>query len=436
MKGKGIGSTIRDNQNKTQSAQSSAQNKHRVSSGNQYENVSATAEDLQSQGTQFPLKYPALNHGDLDGSRVIDVDLTRARSHVTRFRLTGGPQTVTFSKPPAIIEGMLIFFEITQDGVGGHAVNWPLGLLPTPILNSTPNAKTLIAMFSTDQGTTWHTQVFGSASGGGSGGSDTPWTENHDAAEFDLLNLNKLHFKSVLNSLQIARGGGAGFDALDYESVVAHDFYVNKSFNPTPRFAVLENSVESNITLDMNDQIIDKIKRLQFGAAGNEGTIDSSSTDIAVNTNVNGEFRVKQGGTTRLLMDDLTEDFTITGLDVQINGGRIFTIDDFAGGNSLQMFVLFGEQHINAQSAMRLQVGGSSFLELDTAVKAFRDIDLQENDILNIKTAQIEEEFASGFAPPGITDNAILFCRPSGSGKTELRVKFQSGNSILIAEEP
>jgi len=47
----------------------------------------------------------------------------------------------------------------------------------------------------------------------------------------------------------------------------------------------------------------------------------------------------------------------------------------------------------------------------------------------------IEEGFASGVAPVGTTDDAKIFCRPNGTD-TELRVKFQTGDSVLLAIEP
>jgi len=48
----------------------------------------------------------------------------------------------------------------------------------------------------------------------------------------------------------------------------------------------------------------------------------------------------------------------------------------------------------------------------------------------------IVEGFAAGTAPVGSTNRAKLFCRPSAGGKTEFRVKFQTGTSVLIAIEP
>ena len=61
---------------------------------------------------------------------------------------------------------------------------------------------------------------------------------------------------------------------------------------------------------------------------------------------------------------------------------------------------------------------------------------LRWKNIFSGRTVDIKEGFAAGFAPTGNTDRAELFSRPDGAGKTELRVKFQTGTSVLIAIEP
>lgn len=155
MRGRGSTRKIVEVSNQTQSAHSSAQNKHRLSSGGQYENEDGLSDGLGSKSTQYPQKYPALPLGDLDGSHDIDIDLTRARAHVTKFRLTGN-LTITISNPPPIIEGMLIFVEITQDEIGFHTIIWPSSVKGNPQPDSTPNSKSLIALFTTDQGQVFH----------------------------------------------------------------------------------------------------------------------------------------------------------------------------------------------------------------------------------------------------------------------------------------
>jgi len=46
------------------------------------------------------------------------------------------------------------------------------------------------------------------------------------------------------------------------------------------------------------------------------------------------------------------------------------------------------------------------------------------------------ESFAAGTAPAAQTGWSQLFMRDNGSGKTQFRVKFQTGTSVLIATEP
>jgi len=48
----------------------------------------------------------------------------------------------------------------------------------------------------------------------------------------------------------------------------------------------------------------------------------------------------------------------------------------------------------------------------------------------------IPEKYGSGAQPGGQANTAILFTRDNGSGKTQLRVKFNTGTSVLLATEP
>lgn len=48
----------------------------------------------------------------------------------------------------------------------------------------------------------------------------------------------------------------------------------------------------------------------------------------------------------------------------------------------------------------------------------------------------IPEKYAAGSEPTGKANTAILFTRDDGAGKTQLRVKFNTGTSVLLATEP
>jgi len=48
----------------------------------------------------------------------------------------------------------------------------------------------------------------------------------------------------------------------------------------------------------------------------------------------------------------------------------------------------------------------------------------------------IPEKYAAGSEPTGKANTAILFTRDNGAGKTQLRVKFNTGTSVLLATEP
>lgn len=56
--------------------------------------------------------------------------------------------------------------------------------------------------------------------------------------------------------------------------------------------------------------------------------------------------------------------------------------------------------------------------------------------IYNKSGVAIYEGYATGFRPSQTTDCGILFCVPTAGGKTQLRVGFQTGGSVVIAEEP
>jgi hypothetical protein len=53
------------------------------------------------------------------------------RSNITALRVTN------------ISPGQLYTFVFTQDGVGGHTVNWPVNCVNAAPINTTPNAKTV-----------------------------------------------------------------------------------------------------------------------------------------------------------------------------------------------------------------------------------------------------------------------------------------------------
>ena len=80
--------------------------------------------------------------------------------------------------------------------------------------------------------------------------------------------------------------------------------------------------------------------------------------------------------------------------------------------------------------------GQKTFNNTPTAAVFNGDIILNDNNIGSIKNVEIAENYATGTKPAGSTNIAKLFCVPTAGGKTELRVAFQTGGSVLIAVEP
>jgi len=133
--------------------------------------------------------------------------------------------------------------------------------------------------------------------------------------------------------------------------------------------------------------------------------------------------------------------FEINAIEMNFHGNRIndlFSILFSTIGHqisssptSLDYFVFTSSHDHNffVDSVNRFAIHNSS-------VDVFVDLDVNDNDIQKIKTAAHHENFAAGFAPPGIADTALEFTRPDGAtGKTLFRVIFQTGFSILMFQE-
>ena len=139
---------------------------------------------------------------------------------------------------------------------------------------------------------------------------------------------------------------------------------------------------------------------------------------------ISGAVKVKSGGSVR-------------------NFSKMAEVDKANTFTNIQTFT--NQVNLNANSV----IGDSTSDNVTILARVTTDFDPDVSDSLDMgrdtlrwqqlflgTLLDIVEGFADGFAPTSATNRAKLFCRPSSSGKTQLRVKFQTGNSVLIAVEP
>ena len=121
----------------------------------------------------FPENFPAVTYGEQDGTTPIDIDLKKFFSHVTKVKLTGDME-FTISNPPGVSKAMMFFVEIELGGTQ-YDVTWPAAVKGNP--QPTINSKTLIMLYTDDQGATFHSQIWGAS---GSGGITDPIIQGYD----------------------------------------------------------------------------------------------------------------------------------------------------------------------------------------------------------------------------------------------------------------
>ena len=186
-------------------------------------------------------------------------------------------------------------------------------------------------------------------------------------------------------------------------------------------FTILPNQInfEGNDTFDMDD--------LRF-VDGGEFRTSSSGWDFRLPLNdlldvfFNGVLEYQFSPTSIVYQGNKIQD--LNAIEFEVVGQ---SINSFSTG--ITVFVPNGDTiDFNVDFGTRFSIG-------EFSVESQVDIDLNDNDIQKVKTHAIHENFAAGFAPSGVTDTSLEFSRPSGAGKTQFRVIFQTGISQLIKEE-
>jgi len=153
--------------------------------------------------------------------------------------------------------------------------------------------------------------------------------------------------------------------------------------------------------------------------------------DQLANPGANGQFarnaldvKVFSGGTVRDFSDMAEKGKTNTFIAINTFTKQVNLNDDVTLGDSIADII-----SILGRIGTDFVADSDNVKDIGIAGQVWRNIFLG-------RTIDLEEGFAVGFAPSGQTNRAIIFTRPDGAGKTLLRVKFQTGTSVLIASEP
>lgn len=227
---------------------------------------------------------------------------------------------------------------------------------------------------------------------------------------------------------------------------------VDDFFFTTSGTSILHDSggIHSNVPFgDILDSFISSVKEFEVRA----GEINLHGNDLAAIDDLffsaGGVFRSGTLGwdwelplndDINILFNGVLQ-FEINAIEMNFHGNRINDLADI-------LFSTIGHQISSFPTSMAYFVFDAThthdffvnavnrFSVTNTSIECNVDVDLNDNDVLKIKTNQVKENFAIGFSPVGVTDTAIVFTRPDGAGKTLYRIKFQTGTSVQTAQEP
>lgn len=105
-------------------------------------------------GNPFPLRQPIQNIGVIPNIAINILFLNRVDSHVFKFTMDGDTD-IQFINNNDLKTMMQFVVDITQDGTGGHNVNFINTIQPSPTIGTDPNQRTIINLQTTDQGSTY-----------------------------------------------------------------------------------------------------------------------------------------------------------------------------------------------------------------------------------------------------------------------------------------
>ncbi len=128
------------------------------SSGDQY---------IEPNNNDYPIQKPINNLGEI-GLLTQAVYLSDPDGHATKMTLVGDIG-IGFENPPDDTKLMEFVLDITQDAVGGHAVDFGIQVLqPIPVIKTGINERTILRFQTTDGGVTYQVEDVTSSGGFGS----------------------------------------------------------------------------------------------------------------------------------------------------------------------------------------------------------------------------------------------------------------------------
>ena len=324
--------------------------------------------------------------------------------------------------------------------------------------------------------------------GGGGAEFFGPWTADHNWGGFDAFNAGGVFFDASLLTGILFNAGGVGVLAPIGDTI---DFFINNLV--TPKMGVTETSIEFNEPLNFanpGNRIINSLDVINFDEPNT--SIRSLSTGIRHDApsgdahrfriNVDEKMLVNQFGTQFLQNVELIDNKIFTVFDfseinfiqllqnpldvseslinvadtlmlqranvdiLEINSGGIllpdsktFNMEDLFTSDSFQISQALGETILNYTGDMIIKESGSPIFTLGgLIIEVEKDMDMKNNKIDNIFTAEIEENFTAGGVPLRPINGAKLFVREqfADASKRELRAYFPTGSSQLIVSEP
>ena len=170
-------------------------------------------------------------------------------------------------------KSLFVIFDTTG---GSFTVTWPASVTNPPIIDDSIAQRISVILYTIDNGVLWtHATSVGSSTTGGE--FFGPWTANHDAGDFSLVNLAAV---AIVDTGGLARGsisGDAGATAVRLSLATANKFIISDVLTDIAEFDNATGlTIKGTHVINMSKNIINTIGSLQF---------DNSATFTPTNEN-------------------------------------------------------------------------------------------------------------------------------------------------------